>query len=166
MNPCAKLSLGELPSGHPDAESRRRLVHADGRSGPVVHGEKIGFQFSGQGYTLLATSYDYFDGCQHWIYLLDAAGKVLDRVDMPEVFGFVQDIQSTGPDSLSFGCFGTNDRWHLSVCARGFWSYSRASLAPRLNRYLLSKRYLMLEVTRGRPWVLNQPANPATPDDE
>jgi len=144
MQPSSDLSLTELPAVLPNSDHRRRLVHADGRKGVVVNGDRIEFQFSGGAYTVLATSYDYFEGCDHWIYLLARSGEVLDLIAMPYVFGFVEEATVVSPHELKFGYFGANDRWHLTVDESGYWSFSVASLARRRNRFFLSKRRLSI----------------------
>jgi hypothetical protein len=82
---------------------------------------------------------------------------VLDQLSMPDVFGFVQDVDVVSSNEIAFGYFGTNDRWSLAVAAQGFWSYAHEALARRPNRFLLSKRRLALRRTPGAPWVAPQP---------
>ena len=156
MQPSSDLSLSELPAALSTSSHRRRLVHADGRKGIVVNGDKIEFQFSGGAYTVLATSYDYFEGCDHWIYLLTRSGKVIDLIAMPYIFGFVEEVSVVSPHELRFSYFCSNDRWNLGVSEAGYWSFSLASLARRRNRFLLSKRHMALRFTRGAPWVLRE----------
>ncbi|MEK8035022.1 hypothetical protein AACH06_29755 [Ideonella sp. DXS29W] len=124
MQPSSKFSLKELPKTVPFATYRRRLFTDGGIKGSIVNGDKIEFEFSSGHHIVLATSYDYFDGCEHWIYLLSPAGEILDLVAMPNVFGFTQDVEVIGPEELSFGYFGTNDRWSLHVWEVGYWSFS------------------------------------------
>lgn len=154
MTESFSYSLQELPKVYPLASYRRRLV-ADGRPLPVVvNGDEIGFQMSCGQLTVLATSYDYFDGCQHWIYLLDGGGKPIDLLAMPDSLGFMQDVVVISPNELAFGCFGTNDRWNLVLREQGFWSYTPEAMRRCLNRFLLARRYLELRQTKGAPWSL------------
>jgi len=155
------FSLEQPPNADPLLQHRRRLTTSAGAQASIVNGDKIEFQFDCGGCTLLATSYDHYDNCAHWIYLLARDGKILDQVDMPDVFGFVQDIQLVAENELAFGYFGTNDRWHLAVIEAGVWSYARDALATRMNRFLLSKRRLMLRRVQGAPWVVPE-AGPAS----
>ncbi len=165
MNPSSSLSLAELPKAYPLATYSRRLVHSNGSLGKVVNGDKIEFEFSSERYTLLATSYDYFEGCNHWIYLLSASGRILDLVSMPYVFGFTQEVDVVAQNEVAFGYFGTNDRWSLVVSERGYWSFAAASLARRMNRFFFSKRHLTLHRAKGAPWVLQEAPNPSIEGD-
>jgi hypothetical protein len=161
MRASSSFALASPPNADPLLQHRRRLITGAGVHASIVNGDKIEFQFDCGGCTLLATSYDHFDNCAHWIYLLTRGGKILDQVDMPDVFGFVQDVQVVAENELAFGYFGTHDRWHLVVIEAGVWSYARAALAMRMNRFLLSKRRLMLRRTQGAPWVMPE-AGPAS----
>ena len=159
MRSSSLYSLQKLPKWYPMAECRRRLV-AGGRPLPVVvNGDEIGFELSCGEHTLLATSYDYFDGCHHWIYLLNRDGVPVDQLSMPDEFGFVQDVTVVSANEVAFGYYGTNDRWNLVVREGGFWSYAPGVLARRFNRFLLAKRRLALRYTKGAPW-----SPPSTPD--
>jgi hypothetical protein len=156
MQASSSFALAQPPNADPLLQHRRRLIASAGEHAAIVNGDKIEFQFDCGGCTLLATSYDHFDNNEHWIYLLTRSGKMLDQVDMPDVFGCVQDIQLVAENELAFGYFGTNDRWHLAVIEAGVWSYARDALATRMNRFLLSKRRLMLRRVQGAPWVMPQ----------
>jgi hypothetical protein len=162
MQASSSFVLAQPPNADPLLQHRCRLVTSAGAHAAIVNGDKIQFQFDCGGNTLLATSYDHFDNCAHWIYLLTRSGKILDQVDMPDVFGFVQDIQLVAENELAFGYFGTNDRWHLAVIEAGVWSYARDALALRMNRFVLSKRRLMLHRVAGAPWVVPQAGPAAT----
>lgn len=118
----------------------------------VVNGDEIALELAIGGYTLLATTYDYFEGCNHWIYLLQSDGKPADQLSMPDQFGFIQDVVVVSPDEVEFGYFGTHDRWNLTVRKAGFWSYAPAALLVRINRFLLAKRYLDIRRTKGPRW--------------
>jgi hypothetical protein len=120
----------------------------------VVNGDALDLQMEcGNHLTLLATSYDYFDGCQHWLYLLKY-GKPIDQLRMPDEFGFIQELTVVTANEVAFGYFGTNDRWNLVLSESGFWSYSAASLLRRPNRFLLAKRHMSIRRTKGLPWSL------------
>jgi len=63
-------------------------VLAQRRALPVpISGTSIAFQFSPGEYILLATEYDYFDGCNHWIYLVRRDGTAVDKISLPDTFG-------------------------------------------------------------------------------
>ena len=159
MKESSAYSLQTLPNRYPLAEHRRRLL-VDGRPlAVVVDGDEIGMQLSCGDTTVLATSYDYFDGCSHWIYLLGRDGHPLDQIQMPDVFGFIQDVEVISPYEVAFGYFGTNDRWNLTVDRNGFWSYASTALLKRPNRFLLAKRYLSVRRTEGPPWSMSTEPN-------
>lgn len=145
-------SLQVLPGWHLFGEYRRRLT-AKERPVCIVNGDEIGLQITVGTYTLIATSYDYFDGCHHWFYLLDEDGRPIDQLRMPDEFGFIQDATVVSENELTFGYFGTNDRWTLVVSLRGFWSYEPSELLRRPNRFLLMKRYLSVQRQKGEPWA-------------
>ena len=151
--------MQELPEWWPLSEYHRRLVGINGHPVAIVSGDVIGAQYSCGEFTMLATSYDYFDGCHHWIYLLNRDGKPVDLLCMPDEFGFIQDMTVVSPNEVEFGFFGTNDRWNLIVEERGFWSYSFIALTRRLNRFIFAKRFLQVRRTKGTPWSL-----PTTPN--
>jgi hypothetical protein len=126
-----------------------RLVAA-GRPLPVfVKGDDIGLQLRCGALTLLATSYDYFDGCNNWIYLLDQDGRPLDLLRMPDYFGFIREVDVRAPNEIAFGYLGTEDRWRLVVHPDGYWSYAPGAMLRRLNRFLLSRRYLSVQRSKG-----------------
>lgn len=159
MKESSTYALQKLPKWYPLAECRRRLV-VDGKPLPVVvNGDEIGLQLSCGECTVLATGYDYFDGCHHWIYLLRRDGKPIDQLSMPDEFGFIQDVAVISPNEVSFGYFGTNDKWSVVVRERGFWSYAPGTLLRRFNRFFLAKRYLGVRRTKGAPWSLPAPPN-------
>jgi len=151
VTPTAEYSLQELPGGTFLAEYRRRLVRRDAPLPVIVGGDKIVLQLACGDRTLLATSYDYFDGCEHWLYLIGDDGRPVDQLRMPDAFGFFRDIEVMSPDAISFGCFGTNERWSIVVSRTGFWSYAPSVLLKRPVRFLLSKRYLSESRTKESP---------------
>ena len=154
-------SLQELPKGYPLAEYRRRLV-AQGTPLPVVvNGDEISLQLNCGEYTVLATSYDYFDGCHHWIYLLRRDGKPVDQLSMPDAFGVIQDVVFVSPNEVSFGYFGTNDRWNLVISENGFWSYTLPAMMMRPHRFLFARRRLEVRRTKGAPWSLPTASSPS-----
>lgn len=157
MNVSPAYALQELPKGFPLRESRRRLVLRGAPTAFVVNGDEMGLQMESGRLMLLATSYDYFDGCQHWIHLLKD-GRPVDQLRMPDEFGFIQDVVTVSEHEVSFGDFGTNDRWHLVADEHGFWSYAVASLRRRLNRFLLARRHVSVRCTKGPPWSLDEAA--------
>ena len=149
MNATDRLSIVALPAWYPLGEYRRRLVLDGKPTSVVVHGDAISKQYvCGNGFVLI-TQYDYFDGVSHWFYRLDPSARVLDQASTPDYFGFIQKISVEGPTEISFGFFGTNDQWRLSVKEAGFWSFGRAALARRFNRFFFCKRYLSMQ--RARP---------------
>lgn len=161
MRESSLYSLQELPKWYPLGEYRRRLVFDGKPTALVVNGEEIGLQLESDRFTLLATSYDYFDGCEHWIHLLNE-GKLIDQLRMPDEFGFIQGVTAIKDREIEFGFFGTNDTWNLVVSESDYWSYSIASLLRRPNRFLFAKRHISARRTKGLPWSLEQAApNPS-----
>ncbi len=130
-----------------------RLV-LDGRSlSPRLTGDAIDLQLELGNCTVLAISYDYFDACHHWIYLLGPNGNILDQLNMPDEFGFIQEVSVQSGRSMSFGYFGSNDKWSLTVDETGFWSFKVQALLRRLNRFFACRRHLAIERTKGPPWM-------------
>jgi hypothetical protein len=150
-----------LPQRHPLATYRRQLVAEGGSLSVVVNGDEIGLQLRCGEYTVLATSYDYFDGCNHWIYLLDREGMPVDQLSTPDQPGVIQDVAIVSPNEVAFGYFGTHDRWNLTVREHGFWSYTPATLLKRFNCFFLAKRRLEITCTKGKPWSLPAALNPS-----
>lgn len=117
-----------------------------------VFGDELAAQFQIGELFIVVTTYDYYDAASHWFHLVRGDGKIIDAVATPDYFGFIQDVDTSQPGKLSFGFFGTNDRWTLQVHGEGFWSFRYRDLARRMNWFLLSKRYLTLLGTKGPPW--------------
>jgi hypothetical protein len=99
------FSLEKLSRNYLFAADRCRLV-LNGQPQPsLLHGEQIDLQLAFGEHTLLATSYDYFDGCQHWLYLVCRDGRIVDGIRMPDEFGFLQDLTTISEDQIAFGYF-------------------------------------------------------------
>ena len=145
-------SLTKLPLWHPFYLFGRRLSRGGHSKSSAVAGDAIGLEVKFGGLTLVETNYDYFDACSHWIYLLSEDVTVLDELHLPDVFGFIQDIEKVSDCEVKFGFFGTNDRWSAQIEPGGYWSFAANALRYRLNRKLLSKRYIRLTRHRGPPW--------------
>lgn len=139
---------------------RRRLVRKGQPLPVVVNGDALDLQLALGPFTLLATSYDYFDGCQHWLYLLRWDGMPVDQLRMPDQFGYIQDVLVLADNDISLGYFGTNDRWRLAISEQGFRSFSPTALLMRPNRFLLSRRHLSTQKTAGIPWPCPPPGLP------
>jgi hypothetical protein len=142
-----RFALESVAAG--TAGNRSRLI-VDGK--PVrtfVHGDAISVQLACGEHFLVATHFDCFEVVEYWFYLLRDNGTVADLASTPAYFGFLQELSIDGPMRISFGFFGTNDRWTLSVSETGYWSYSLGAMARRLNRFLLSKRYISMERRKG-----------------
>lgn len=152
MNPSGVYSLREDPNVLLRIAGRKRLMRA-GRPLPVfVNGDALDMQIAVGSCTVLATSYDYFDGCHHWIYVLGPDGTPIDQLCMRDQFGYIEDVQVISRHEISFGYFGTNDRWRLRVDEEGFRSFSLGALLMRPNRFLLRKRHCVVHRTKGAPW--------------
>ena len=134
MKPVEQYSLLALPAWYPFGEYKRRLVRDGHPTRTVVDGEEIAAQFSCNGFTVLVTNYDYF--------------------------GFLQSVESQAELELNFGFYGTNDQWNLRLREKPIWSFRIADLRSRVNRFLFSRRRLMLACTKGEPWFFP----PAQPD--
>lgn len=143
MNRIERFSLASLPPGRVIDKSRSRLL-LDGRSLCVVDGDEISAQFECSRHFLVVTNFDFYDGTSHFFLLLNEDGRLIDQVSTPDVFGFIQDIATENATVLSFGFYGTTDKWRLVVEASGRWSFLAAELACRPPRFLLAKRRLRL----------------------
>jgi hypothetical protein len=155
MELLTRFSLRPLPPWHP----RRALGAAELMSGPetrcIVAGDELAFQARLGNAYLVVVDYDCFECTDHWFYLLDERERVVDQVSTPSYLGFIEKIVYESPDSISFGFFGTNDRWSLSVSQRPFWSFAPVHLQVRPNRFLLARRRLVPHCKRGEPWSLH-----------
>ena len=152
-------SFQPLSRLHPLRQYKRRLA-LDGRPlGTVLNGDEIGLQRELGGFTLLATHYDYFDGVEHWFYLLSDRGQVVDRVRMPDVFGFIQNVVDVSPNELAFSYFGSHDQWRIVVNERGF----RSARPGLLHRFFLAGRHLSVHRTKGPRFVFASEAGKPQP---
>lgn len=133
----------------PNLSRCRRLQRAGKPLSVWVNGDAIDLQITLGRLTLLATSYDYFDGCQHWLYLLGEDGRPIDQIHMPDQVGYIERVERLSDHVLSFGYMGTENRWRLIVDEGGFRSFSLKELVARPNRFLLRKRHLMLRRSAG-----------------
>lgn len=154
MQKSSRYSLQKLPRWHPFNVNHRRLIADDMPLPTVVNGDEIGLELTCGEYTVLATSFDYFDGCQHWIYLLNRDGRVLDLLSMPDEFGFIKDVEIISPNEVAFGYFRTDERWNLVVQIQSYWSYAPRSMFRRLNRFLFNKRHLEARCIKAMPCSL------------
>lgn len=127
----------------------------DDRPLQMISGDEIAAQFQMGPFFIVVSTYDYFDAASHWFYLLRADGRIIDAVSTPDYFGHIQNIDLTQRGRLSFGFFGTNDRWTLDVRDTGEWSFAYRDLVRRINRFVLCKRYLTLTGHKGPPWKLD-----------
>lgn len=149
----AGFSLGRFPPWHPLRTLRRRLLF-DGRPlGVSVNGDDIDHVLELNSFYVIATTYDYFDGCNHWLYLLDQHMKLMDAVSMPDYFGFLEGIERLSHDEITFGYYGTHDKWTLRVERNGLSRYGVGDLLRRPNRFVLKKRYMLLTRTKGPKWL-------------
>jgi hypothetical protein len=153
VNSTERFSLAPLPARGSTHEYRRRLLLDDQRV-CTVNGDEISVQLECGKHFLVVTNYDYFEGVSHWFYLLNDRGVVVDQVSLPEYPGFIERITVDSPIAISFGFFGTNDQWSLTVNERGRWSFALTDPARRLNRFLFFKRRLSFQCVRGEPWSL------------
>lgn len=156
VTPSSSFALQELATADPLLAYRRRLA-MDGVTLPVVvNGAEIEFELRCGHLTLMATSYDYYEGWSHWIYLLQQDGKPLDQIALPDQGGFLQNLEVISPAEIEFGFYGTHDRWHLMVHASGFWSFAPRILFSRPGGLWLSRRRMALRHTKGG--VCSEPA--------
>jgi hypothetical protein len=160
MKPIEHYSLLALPVWYPFKECRRRLVRDGQPTWMVVDGDEIVAQFLCDGFTVLVTNYDYFDGVSTWFHLIDDKGEIRDIVTTPDYFGFLHSVESHAELELNFGFYGTNDQWNLRRHEKPIWSFRIGELRSRANRFLFSRRHLMLACTKGEPWFFP----PAQPD--
>ena len=93
---------------------------------------------------LLATDHDTYDGVGNWFYLLSRDLTVLDGVEAPASFGFIQNVTLAHAEQISFSYFGSVKKWALAVLPEPVRSYSKGHLRCRINRYMFSPRYLQL----------------------
>lgn len=157
MKPVEQYSLLALPAWYPSREYKRRLVRDGHPTWAVVSGDEIAAQFWCDGFTIVVTNYDYFDGVSNWFHLVDNEGKIRDVVTTPDYFGFVQNVESHAERELNFGFYGTNDQWRLCLHEKPIWSFRIRELSSRANRFLFSRRRLMLTCTKGEPWSFTPP---------
>lgn len=160
MKESSSYGLQQLPNLFPFDEYRRRLCLEGVPLNVVLWGREIDIELTCGPFTFLHTNYDYFYGSHHWIYLLDPVGRPIDMLCMPDVFGFISDLKIVSPQEITFGYYGTNDKWSLTVWEHGYWSFTPNELARRLNRFLLSKRFLEVRRTKGEPWREAAAPNP------
>ena len=157
VQPSNEYSVRSEPTKPNQVFWRSRLLRA-GRALPVtLNGDALDLQVTMGRLTVLATSYDYFDACDHWIYLLSEDGRPIDQLRMPTQFGFIDQVELLSAREMSFGYFGSNDRWRLLVDESGFRSFSMQALRYRPNRFFLSKRHLSIVRTKGLPWKTATP---------
>ncbi len=127
-----------------EQEGRGRLFYQGKDTGIEVHGERVTLQFEvGRGY-LLATDRDAYDGVGNWFYLLSRDLQVLDGVEAPDSYGFIQNVSLANVEKISFSYFGSGEKWALAVLPEPIRSYSKSHLRCRMNRYMFSPRYLQL----------------------
>lgn len=146
------FSLTRLPPWHPLQALKQQLLFNGRQLGIHVNGDDIEHVLALDSFHVIATVYDYFDACNHWIYLLDEHMELKDAVTMPNYFGFLQDVEHHGQDQISFSYYGTHDRWRLKVDKLGQWRYSLGDLLLRPNRFLPRKRHMMLNCVKGPKW--------------
>jgi hypothetical protein len=152
VQPCDSLSLRELPALVPLRSHLRRLVVNGNPTDIVVWGDELTRQYHCGARYLLITNYDHFEAVTHWFYLLGSDGRVIDQASTPDYFGFFEKESIEASQELSFGFYGTNDRWRLRVMESGQWSFAWFNLRLRVNRFLLRKRFLHFERSVGEPW--------------
>ncbi len=148
-----QYALQALPKWHPLGVYRRRLVRKGQALPVVVNGDALDLQVELGPFTLLATSFDYFDGCHHWLYLLRWDDTPVDQLRMPDQFGYIQDVLVLADNDISLGYFGTNDRWRLAISEQGFRSFSPRALLMRPNRFIFARRHLLTRRTAGIAWT-------------
>lgn len=146
------LSLAPIPLLSAVSRSWRRILIDESSDGSFVRGEEILLQLDLGSRFLVITTLDRYDYALHWIYLLSKSGKVLDVVCPRSYFGFVEKVCFESARAISFGVFGTNDRWLLKISDAPFLSLSVSALAQRLNRFLLRRRFLAASRTKGERW--------------
>ena len=145
------------------SEYQSKLLNAQGQPIAVVNGDQISFQQDFGELTLIATHYDYFDGCNHWLYLF-RGNTLLDQLTLPDSFGFVNKVQRISANTLQFSfhviCeprddetpqarnwrlyYEKNQAWEVTVNPQGHWNWHWSALKRRPNRFLLSRRYLQV----------------------
>ena len=152
MEPLTRFSLRTLPPWHPGRAVGAAELISGSEVRRIVAGDELAFQARLGNAYLVVVDYDCFDYTDHWFYLLDEDDRVLDQVSTPSYLGFIEKIVYESSDSISFGFFGTNDRWTLSVSERPFWSFIPAHLLARPNRFVLARRRLVPRCKRGEPW--------------
>ena len=145
------------------SEYKSKLLNAQGQPIAVVNGEAISFQQDFGELTLIATHYDFFDGCNHWLYLF-RGNTLLDQLTLPDSFGFVDKVQRRSANTVQFSfhviCKPQDDEtpqarnwrlydekhqaWELTINPHGHWNWHWSALKRRPNRFLLSRRYLQV----------------------
>jgi len=152
LEPTVEYSLQENCHVLLRMACRRQLVRAGRALAVFVNGDALDMQIAVGNCTVLATSHDHFDGCNHWIYVLGPDGMPIDQLRMRDQFGYIDDVRLLSKHEISFGYFGTNDRWRLRVDEEGFRSFSLSALLMRTNRFLLRRRHCVVRRIKGPPW--------------
>lgn len=140
------FAVEELPPEHRLSEHHAMLTRDGLSTGVIVNGSSLSHQFAYQRHYAIMTHYDFFDGVDHWISLLNPELEVIDLVSLPQSFGFVKDLEIAENERLSFRLFDSNDRWSVSIDIRGRSSFALRHLVRRRNRFLFSKRHLWLQL--------------------
>ena len=146
-----RFSLSELAPSQPAREYKRSLLLDGSPTKRLVYGDSISAQYACGSVYLVVTHYDHYDAVSHWFYVLGATARVLDQASTPDYFGYLQHITIEGSNEIAFGFYGTNDRWHAIVREAGVWSFAWPNLQLRMNRFLLSKRHVLLTCHQGAP---------------
>jgi hypothetical protein len=154
MQQSDRFSLGKPPLVSPFREYRRALLLDGKPTGTTVWGDALSAAYSVGDRFLVISNYDYFDATTHYFYLLGSNLRPLDVASTPDYWGFFQDAKAEVPDRITFGFFGTNDRWSLVVSEHGFYSYRSSELRRRINRFFFCKRYMTFACNKGPPWSL------------
>jgi hypothetical protein len=142
MLASTRFSLRELASGDPSQEYKRRLLMDGAPTECVLYGDSLYAQFACGSVSLVITSYDHYEAVSHWFYVMSSTANILDEASTPDYFGFLDRVAVAGPAHLGFGFYGTNDQWHAVVHEAGIWSFAKLDFRLRMNRFLLSKRYI------------------------
>jgi hypothetical protein len=133
----------------PAADWNRKLLFQGKDTGLVIAGDQIAAQRKVGQFYLVVSEYDYFDGATCWFNLISTDFKLLDVVSTPDYMGLNDQIEVLEGGRLSFGFFGTADRWELAVSQKPFWSFARRHYWCRIKPFIYHRRWL--ELTRIAP---------------
>ncbi|WP_108124654.1 hypothetical protein [Saccharospirillum mangrovi] len=108
----------------------------------TLSGISIEAEYKVGGHTLLITKYDSFNSVKYWFNLLDEDLNLVDEASTPEYFGFIQNLKSHSGNLITFGFYGTEDKWALRYTPEGVrrFRFSRPLTLVFKKRFITIKK--------------------------